>query len=96
VTKADFSTKGEEVHDGIGLAHAHPAQEEDEQADYETLPPECEADKYVTGHIHILDEFDGIYLSFIWDSRSLYHSRSIRTDTTWAKTVLPLCLPRCL
>jgi hypothetical protein len=47
VTKADFSTKGEEVHDGIGLAHAHPAQEEDEQADYETLPPECEADKYV-------------------------------------------------
>lgn len=25
---------------------AHPGQEEDEQNDYEQLPPECEADKY--------------------------------------------------
>ncbi|EWM27790.1 nuclear mrna splicing factor-associated protein [Nannochloropsis gaditana] len=50
LSQADFSYKeeGANVHEGIGFDDhmAHPAQEEDEQEDYETLPPECEADKY--------------------------------------------------
>ena len=47
MSKADFSHKDESAHDGLGFDQAaHPGQEEDEQIDYEQLPPECEADKY--------------------------------------------------
>jgi hypothetical protein len=38
--------KEEAPHDGLGFQMAHPEQEDDEQIEFEQLPPECEADKY--------------------------------------------------